>query len=282
MKRAFVTTLCDSYIDGFFITLYSLLASTEKFNYDIVIFEWGTLSDKNKVKIKKLYDNVIFKTVDTESYKNINFSSKIRNWNEFNPAYRFDIFTLKEYQKIIYFDCDILFEIDMNDMLHDDTITFGACKMEECKQYHQTINSDVFNAGLLVIDNIHLNDNTKRDLINISLNHPPVHTVDHDVAWIGNQPILNNYFYDKVIWIPEKYNLMTLRVSKNNFNTKNNYHFIGHKKPWMSIDKYDIFDKFILDVLLKREHNNHLLLFSLIKRIVMKYDNIKNKITETI
>jgi hypothetical protein len=50
----------------------------------------------------------------------------------------------------------------------------------------------------------------------------------------------------------------------------------------MSIDKYDIFDKFILDVLLKREHNNHLLLFSLIKRIVMKYDNIKNKITETI
>ena len=48
MKVGLVTTLDDKYITGFLLTLNSLLNSSPNFNYDIIILEWGELSQKSK------------------------------------------------------------------------------------------------------------------------------------------------------------------------------------------------------------------------------------------
>jgi lipopolysaccharide biosynthesis glycosyltransferase len=279
MKYAFTTTLCDNYINGFFITFYSLLKTTKDFNYDLIVFEWGTLSDENKIKIKKLYNNVIFKKINTTDYNKCFFDTNIRNWEQFNPSYRFDIFTLSEYQKIIYFDCDIIFEIDMNILLKDKKIFFGASKMEDSKPYHQTLNKDVFNAGLLVIDNCYLNNDIKNDLINICTSNPPKNTIDGEKNWVGNQPILNNYFSNKVNWIEEKYNLMINRIDNKCFTQKNNYHITGKNKPWMSDKIYNQFDSHVFYSLMNRENSNRITCSVLLKKIIKKYEDLKKEIT---
>lgn len=278
MKYAFTTTLCDNYIDGFYITFYSLLKTTINFNYDLIIFEWGTLSEDNKVKIKKLYNNVIFKKIDTLSYKNCFFDKEIRNWKEFNPSYRFDIFTLSEYKKIIYFDCDIIFEVDMNYVLKDESISFGACKMQGYESYHQTKGNEIFNAGLLVIGNRYLNNTVKNELININLSHPPEGTLDCNKKWVGNQPILNNYFLNRVNWLDEKYNLMIDRVFGGSFDQKNNYHIIGKNKPWMGNDIHKQFDKYVFDKLTNRKNSNQITCLIFLKKILKKYDILKEEL----
>jgi hypothetical protein len=67
-KTAFVTTLDDTYIAGFLITLCSLLENSKDFKHDLVIFEWGKLSKLNKHIIRSLHKDVIFKKVDEKSY----------------------------------------------------------------------------------------------------------------------------------------------------------------------------------------------------------------------
>ena len=278
MKYAFTTTLCDEYIDGFFITFLSILKTTVNFNYDLVIFEWGSLSEKNKIKIKKLYNNVIFKNIKKELYQNCLFSTEIRDWRQFNPAYRFEIFDLIEYTKIVYFDCDIIFEVDMSNVLLDSNIKFGACKMNDIKKYHQTLNNQIFNGGLLVIDNYFLNEKVKNDLIDISKLNPPQNTLDSNIKWIGNQPILNNYFFDNVNWLDEKYNVLADTLTLNHFNYQNNYHIIGSKKPWMKGDINKKFDKYVINRISFRPNSNPVLCSLILKKILKKYEIIKNEL----
>jgi lipopolysaccharide biosynthesis glycosyltransferase len=278
MKYAATTILNDGYIDGFLISFYSLLKTTNNFNYDLIIFEYGSLSKENKIKIKKIYNNVFFKKIEILDYEKCFFDAKVRNWNEFNPSYRFDIFTLSDYKKIIYFDSDIIFENDMNDVLNDKNILFGASKMEEIKSYHQTLGSNVFNAGLLIIDNCFLNKEIKNDLIKMCLSSPPKGTLDSDRLWIGNQPILNNYFLNNVNWIDEKYNLMITRISNKNIKQKNNYHITGYNKPWMSNNIYEQFDKYVFDMLRNKINCNQITCLVLLKKIIKKYEILKEEV----
>lgn len=277
-KYAFTTTLCDTYIEGFFISFYSLKKTTINFNYDLIIFEWGSLSDENKIKIKKLYDNVFFKKIKTKDYKNCTYDNEIRKWDTFNPNYRFDIFTLSEYEKIIYFDCDIIFEVDMSNLLKDENIKFGACKLQDYEVYNQTIGNNIFNAGLLVIGNIYLNNNIRNDLINLSLSNPPKNTLNCDKKWVGNQPILNNYFLNRVNWLDKKYNLTIDNINNNSLEHENNYHIIGKNKPWMSNDIYKQFDKYVFDKLSKQKNSNMITCLIILKKIIKKYENIKKEI----
>ena len=58
MKIAFTTVLDDKYLSGFLITLNSMLRSSKNFNYDVIVLEWGELSDESKEVIRSLYDKV--------------------------------------------------------------------------------------------------------------------------------------------------------------------------------------------------------------------------------
>lgn len=281
MKFAYVTTLCDKYINGFFITFQSILNSHENFDNDLVIIEWGELSDHNKQKIKTLYRNVYFKQIEKEQYKNHFFDTYVRDWGAYKPSYRFEIFTLNDYEKILYFDSDIIFEVDSRDLLQNKNIKFGACQMLDYSNYYQTISDKIFNAGLMVIDNCFLTEKVKNDLIKMSLSSPPKDTLNDNFKWIGNQPILNNYFINDIFWLDEKYNLMIDRINRNNIKNKNNYHLIGKNKIWFDGDLYKKYDRFVIDIIKSNQNNNEINCFILLKKIIKKYDNLlldlKNK-----
>jgi lipopolysaccharide biosynthesis glycosyltransferase len=94
MKIAFTTVLDDKYMIGFLVTFNSMLRASKNFNYDVVILEWGDLSDENKKIIKSLYDKVYFKKINTHLYENHKYDETWRTWT-YNCNYRFDIFTKK-------------------------------------------------------------------------------------------------------------------------------------------------------------------------------------------
>jgi lipopolysaccharide biosynthesis glycosyltransferase len=271
MKPAFVTTLDDSYFEGFLYTFGSILKNTPNFNYDLVILEWDELSLTNKDIIKKIYSNVYFKKVDIESYKNHKFSKKHRTWN-YNCNYRFDIFTLN-YDFVVYFDCDILFELPATELLMYD-VDFGACQMPKYKKYEQVKGSKVFNAGLMLIGKKYLNENTKRELIKIA-NEPP----SKNTNWSGNQPILNKYFLDKIVWLPNKYNLISEDISIKSFSEKQNYHFVGKAKPWNS-DPSKRYEKYILSCVSINNNQNVVFNRMVFKNIEEKYEQVREFIAK--
>ena len=259
MKYALTTTLNDAYFDGFLLTFNSILRTTADFNYDLVIFEWGELSDNNKNIIYKLYKNVIYKKIDQESYKNHKFKEIYRKW-PYNCNYRFDIFTLNEYDKILYFDCDILFELSVDEILKYN-FDFGACQMPNYKSYEQVKGAKIFNAGIMLVGKRFLNKKTKQELINLA---------NTETEWTGNQPIFNNYFLDKMEWLPNCYNLISEDINFELFNKKVNYHFVGHKKPW-NIDPNERFDKYILHKIAITTNGNIILNKMIYKKINEKY-----------
>jgi len=252
MKFALTTTLDDRYIEGFLITFNSILESSKNFNYDVIIFEWGQISKYNKELINKLYNKFIFKKVDVDLYKEHCFDDKFRKWT-YNCNYRFDIFTLEKYDKIIYFDSDMLFEIDVAELFEKD-VDFGGVHMPSYNEYAQVIGDKIFNAGMMLIGKKFLNKNTRQELIKIANSKPPINDSCDSKKWIGNQPILNCYFLDKITWLPQEYNHLSEDIILDSFNKKRIYHFIGKKKPW-SIEWKDRFDKYVLNQIAKNTSN---------------------------
>jgi len=233
-KIAFVTTLSDDFFPGAITTVKSLLHNNPHFKYPIVIFEWKNLSDKNKKILRSIYKNIIFKSVRTEDYSSFE-SGENRNWN-YNFNYRYDIFLLEEYDKIIFFDCDIIFNLDISKLIKI-KCAFGAVARPK------GINAQIgmrqgFNAGLMIISKKFLNNQTRDDLISISKHSAVYDKHINKRLWIGNEPILNNYF-KKFTKIPQKYNFCIDEIKPRLNLQKYNIHFIGSRKPWHnSIDRY--------------------------------------------
>ncbi len=272
---AFTTTLSDEYVPGFFFTFGSLLNSTLNFNFDLIIFEWGCLSKQNKDLITAFYPNVYFKKIKQEDYGIQTHDTTWRNWT-YNCNYRFDIFTLTEYQQVIFFDSDILFEIDASELVSYN-VDFGACIMPYNFNYNQTIAKESFNAGLMIIGKKYLNKKVKEDLINISNSLPPPCKDIKSNKWFGNQPILNNYFYEKMTKLPEKFNFLTDRLSLKCFKEPKNFHFIGHKKPWnvgnLLVDK---FDKYIFDSISDNQVIQTMVLKKINERCILQIERLNN------
>jgi lipopolysaccharide biosynthesis glycosyltransferase len=263
MKIALTTTLDDSYIVGFLITFSSILNSNPNFDYDLIILEWGKISNTNKEIIKKLYNKIIFKPVDVDLYKNHKFDDVFRKWS-YNCNYRFDIFTL-DYDKVLYFDCDFIFEIPIHEMLKKD-IDFGACQMPNYTNYDQVEGSKIFNAGLMIVGKKYLNNETREELIKIANTKPTMHQ-----NWTGNQPILNKYFLDKITWLPITYNTLSEDITIKTFSEKRNYHFIGKYKPWAK-NPNQKFDQYILRSIANNVDNVIILNRIIFKKIQEKCD----------
>jgi len=249
MNAAFVTTLDDNFVPGYMVAASTLIATTVNFNYDIVIFEWGTLSEANKEKIRQLYPRTIFKLIRTADYPGVTYDTEHRIW-PYNCGYRFDIFLLKEYEKIIFFDCDIVFNIDMTPLILSD-INFGAV-LRPATRMLQFEGNIGFAAGVMVIGKPFLSSSTRDGLIDLLKQGPPVDERVLSKKWVGNEPILNTFFKERVTWLPKQYNLCTDEVGYGTLkNIVPNLQYIGHKKPWHSKNIADQFDPYIIQALTK-------------------------------
>jgi len=248
MKLAFVTLLSDDYCLGGALSIYTLLKSTPNFTYPIVILEWGQLSNSNKKKLKALYPYIIFKKIIIEDYPKLDFDNTHRTWN-YNCGYRFDIFTLTQFDKILYFDSDILFQQNMNAVINR-KIDFGAVE-RPVERGIQFTGKRYFNGGLLLISKKYLNKKVKSDLIELLQQAAPKDSRDILITshkWVGNEPILNAYFEPYTTFIQKKYNLCIDECSFKTFKQKCNLHYIGNSKPWET----NTLDSYISNTLLEK------------------------------
>lgn len=268
MRVCFTTVLNDKFLKGFLITLNSIITSNPNFNYDIVIFEWGELSDNSKNLILKLYNKVFFKKVECELYKNHQYDNTWRNWT-YNCNYRFDIFLLDEYDKVVFFDSDIIFELKFDDILKQN-FDFGVCDSGEGNMY-QFKGDKNFNAGFLVIGKKYINKKTREDLIRIAESQPPQETVLNTKYWTSDQPILNNYFADKATWLPNEYNFPIHMLNHETIKTPKNYHFSGPNKPWDSDKLEEQFTFFFFKELEKNTQGRTYLMKIVTNQLIKKY-----------
>lgn len=163
----------DKYAPYLCVTLYSILANSNKNDfYDLNILDNG-ISEKNKKRIEKSlkeYKNKKLIYIKTEEYiKKLDFI-------EYNPRYTYTTYLrlfipqiFSKYPKIIYLDCDLIVNQDLHELyttnLHNHAL--AACQdyfcFTETKSDPEWNNyvvekiklskvEDYFNAGVLIMD----------------------------------------------------------------------------------------------------------------------------------
>jgi lipopolysaccharide biosynthesis glycosyltransferase len=267
MNAAFTTVLDDKYFPGFLMTLNSMLKVSKNFSYDIIILDWGELAEDNKEIIKGMYKNIQFRNVDKHFYENHQYDETWRKWT-YNCNYRFDIFTYSEYDRIVFFDSDILFEIDVEEILKYD-VDFGSCDAG-IGRVTQINGRQGFDGGIMSIGKKFLNENTRQELLNIANQLAPFDPNIKSKKWVSDEPILNTYFLDKMVWLPEEFNMVISKLNNTNIKRKNNYQFTGHNKPWYGEKLEDRFSSFNFSEIVKNE--TPYMVKVILRKISNKYD----------
>jgi len=248
MKSCVVTLINDAYVKGAATTLYSILKNSPGFNSDFIILDWGELSEVNKTKLQKLYDKVIFKPIETKYYEKCVYDKTWREWT-YNCNYRFDIFCLEEYDKVIFMDSDFLnlsSIMPLIEMNTDFAVVPGIA--EYIPQYR---GKNCFDAGLMVVGKKYLHSQVRDELADLSLTPAPSSCLLTN-NWASDEPILNVYFekHNKVL-LDQKYNFLTTLLKRDTLDKPNNYQFNGPKKPWVSDKITDCFNDFMRNELFK-------------------------------
>jgi len=259
------STLDDRYIKGFVVFLKSLLTNNPWFNYSYCIFTNGELSKKNIDLITSIYSNIFIKKIDSKAYEGCTYCTKWRTWN-INCIERFDLFTLSDYDRVIFFDTDMFVKGDILDLFKEEA-DFGAVELlpKNAVIDHPSKTQPwlkTFNGGLLSVSKKYLNNNTKQALIDIAFSK----------VWSSDEPILNTFFTnEKTTFLPRKYNTLTAAITEDIFDEAKVIHFVGNNKPWNTGGLTNQFDKFIIT-----STNNNMLLFKVSSMYQKMLNDINN------
>ena len=224
MSREAITFIVNfEYLDAFKIALYSFYKYNKNFTGEIIVFydedSLANILDNIIVKFKlKIY----LKKLNKYLYKDLKFEGALRTW-KFNPAYRYEIFQLSNFNKVLYLDCDILIADNILDIFYK-KCNFGACRLNK-KIEREYSESSGFNGGVLLIGKRYLNNRTISSLIEISKRYSNL---------TGNQIVLNKFFHKKVKYLDQNYNVTTDLVNDDLYKNGKIFHFIGENKPWNS------------------------------------------------
>jgi|694.fasta_scaffold39212_3 lipopolysaccharide biosynthesis glycosyltransferase len=234
-KIACCSTLNDLYFEGFLTFFESLKTHNPKFNLPYYIFAWGDLSSKNIEYLHNLYTNFEIKNIDNTKYDGVKYSTRFRDWN-INCVNRFEILSLSDYDRVIFFDVDMLIIKNLDELFQFDG-DFCACEepkdilIDHPAVFNQSLKT--FNGGLMLFSKKYLNKETQDGLISIALQK----------KWSSDEPILNTFFTnDKVTFLPDTYLVTMHGITEKTFSSAKILHFVGEKKPWNKgglPDKYD-------------------------------------------
>jgi len=264
--NAVVLLVDNNTLLGAQITLTSLLKHSKRFNLPVVVLYWEESLRKKDLLLT--YPNIQFRKIDQTQYPQIIFDNTFRKW-KYNCLYRFEIFKLSSFDKILYIDSDIIFQTDVMDIFKE-SVDFGAVIRPQ-NIVPQIDNAVAFSAGVMLIDKKILNFNIFFNLIQLATSSPESEARVKSGKWIGNEPILNKFFGNIFTPLPNFFNLCTDVVTLDNLKTPANIHFIGHNKPWTGQTTKTQFDKYILDKIVENNGKYSLpLIISSLKNIYHK------------
>lgn len=244
-------------------------------NYDILVLRnKSNYETENEIRNTKMLKELVSKYTNVK-IRFIDISALIGNKDffvrgNFTPETYFRLFlpkVLKNYEKVIYLDADMvvchdvaeLYNIDLGDMLIGavrDPIISGSNKspLYNKSNYMKEMGIkniyDYFQAGVLVIN---LKKISETDLCDEMIEYAATHDCD-----LVDQDVLNLFCQGQIKYIDNKWNVdvnnIAMRVVsyapakmwkeyKVNRENANIYHFAGTDKPWNNpmLDKADIF-----------------------------------------
>lgn len=216
----FVSVCNKDYLIGYEVMLKSLIENNPRVvneNIPFIIIS-NDLTEDDLITSKKIHKNITIKNFDTTKYSEI---EKLKEQHmAFGDYTKYEIFSLSEFEKIIFLDSDIVV-LGKIDYLIDFKESFGAVRELYIDQY---------NTGVMVIGKEFLSEKITYDLIHLTTLYGITEHLDQD--------IIDYYFTDVIKPIPIEFNYLKT-YSKQIFQNTGlpKYikilHFIA-KKPWQN------------------------------------------------
>ncbi len=225
MNYAYVTLLStNNYYKGVVALFESLKLTNPVYNNFVVVVNENIdntiiddLKNRGYIVIKK-------NSIDASKYcENTSYKYWINTFDKLN------VFELTEFDKILYLDCDLYINKNIDELFSLPNLSAVISGKEYVKEWVE------MNSGLIVIE-------PEEGLVNKMLEVLKNTKFDKD---IGDQDIINYYFdwKNKDLAISEIYNMYYFLIDYyvNALGYKSNefrvVHFIGERKPWMMDDE---------------------------------------------
>jgi lipopolysaccharide biosynthesis glycosyltransferase len=228
--------LTKSYIIGAKVMLYSFFNTTKQFNHDIVCFHDSSINENHKNEIKEINENIIFKEINETKYLNLETETKRLK----NSFYKFEIFSLDNYDRIVFLDSDLVVIKNINYLFETES-DISAIQDYSTEWIDQ--NKNIFNTGVMSIRKKYISKNITNKLIEIAKKEKSLY---------GDQDIINILIKDYER-LSSDYNTLKITFQCNGtwaINPKI-IHYIG-TKPWEKINdsidknKYTIAERYWL------------------------------------
>lgn len=242
------------------VTLQSLIVNSDKStNYDIIILE-----ENLHEAIKNRYMDLI-RNYSNISIRFYNMTSFIKDYaceklfvKTLTVAAYYRLFIAEimiNYEKVIYFDSDIVIKTDLKDLYGHDITNFYAGAVKDIGAVYLISHVDFidylkevldiddkcyyFNSGVMLFNLTKIrNDNLQEKFINVAQKNNKYY---HD------QNVLNSVLYKNILYLDTSYNSKAYEfttlynafkdkfVVENYMNSSKILHFAGDTKPWKSL-----------------------------------------------
>lgn len=217
---ALVSMISKSFIPGFVGFITSFLEHNSWFSSPIVLIDID-LNEQERQYCNLYYSNIIYKKPNKKAYKRVNWKkTQPHLWNTY---YTLDIFTYKEYDRVVFIDLDILVLGDISELFFS---SIGK-KVGGVQAYYKSCDEllNYINAGVIVVNLNKISENfyTKIiDFVSRGYKYP-------------EQDAINKYMRNDIMYLPKKYNVekRMLFSKKYPFDIEEvlMLHFVA-LKPW--------------------------------------------------
>lgn len=240
------TVVNDTFIDGALVMLYSFLKNNSWFDGDIIVGygkeEGCQLSYENREKIANLYYKIKFIELSFDDFYDINENLKSVGLGGVGfqmTVYKFQAFRFNEYDRVVYFDSDMLI-IDSVRELFNNNIPFGGT----CDRTDFNFGANVFkqrereyiNFGFFVLDKKCMGEDVIIDCDRVLKDGRITDDsiVKHYKGLYVDQDLLNISFIGKNIMVlPQYYNIDRFSYDEKQYSGCKVLHYLTFQKPWL-------------------------------------------------
>ena len=218
--------LNEPFVVGFEVMMRSLLNHNPWFNVDVVIFTFSPFSDEARARCKSIYQRIVFREIDESIYNHID--KKLVPERKHPNFYKFEMFNLSEYDRVVHFDVDMVVMGDIRYLFKVPCDIAGVWK----DKGDNDKSKPHYNTGVLVIGKKYLNHETYQAL----LNYKPKRKLT------SNQDMITEYFGKSFLQLPQKWNVKRKNWRRHKRNMKI-IHFTS-ENPWTYL-KRNVLGKYI-------------------------------------
>ena len=245
MKYCVCTMVNDKFARGCEVMLYSFLSNNSWFDGDVVVIcgKEGSpmpLSEDSKERIGNIYHKTIFKEYEYSDFFDI--INKVQNFalaGTESLLYKFPVFEMEEYDRILFLDSDLLIIGDIKELFDNDA-PFTACPDRCDAAYNDTLwhkrTEEYYNMGLFVVNKPYIHKGMINEFLSLfdTIDFTQITRWNPHHGNFVDQDTFNAYFLDKgaVVAPASIYNFDRFRFDDGNNDRAKIVHYLEPNKPW--------------------------------------------------